>query len=271
MANVLTDLENWWNDLFTPKNENVAGLNQRALQVTQMPEFQSAWPGWTSDYKTSTKYPSNSTSTMPASGTNNYYDTLFSSLTGDTNTTMTPYQQGELDYWNQKLLVEQEQAKKQLEQQAAESAADQSYRQQQIALQQQQMAQEQARYQAQLEAEKQQRLATLAANPKSWLEYAATAGQVPVIQPWMMPLMPQDYGITSVGTEIPGYNQTNMTGMPNLITPSAQLQARMGPTANQQYYGYQQAQQGATPEETQFRLWSMAPPSGSNRGLNYNK
>jgi len=58
-----------------------------------------------------------------------------------------------------------------------------------------------------------------------------------------------------------------MTGMPGLLRPSAQYQARLGPTALQQYYGYQQAQQGARPEETQFRRWNEAPPGGSWPGL----
>lgn len=61
----------------------------------------------------------------------------------------------------------------------------------------------------------------------------------------------------------------DFTGMPQLLRPSAQYQARMGPTALEQYYGYQQARTGATPEETQFRRWSTAPPSGYFAGLRY--
>jgi len=43
----------------------------------------------------------------------------------------------------------------------------------------------------------------------------------------------------------------------------------MGPTAQQQYYGYQQAQAGARPEETAWRLWSAAPPGGAGTQLSY--
>lgn len=136
------------------------------------------------------------------------------------------------------------------------------------AYQQQQLAAEQAWRTQQLEAEKQQRLATLAAQPKSWLEYASLANQAPVVQPWMLPLMPQDYMQSQpVGSPISGWTPENMKGMPDLINPSAQMRARMGPTALQQYYGYQQADQGMTPEESQFRLWSQGPPGGSYRGL----
>ncbi len=137
------------------------------------------------------------------------------------------------------------------EQDRRQAAATQQY---QLQFQQQQLQQEQ-----------QQRLATLAANPKSWLEYAATANQPPVIQPWMLPMMSKDYsgaGMPQAGDVIPGWTATNMTGMPDLGNPSAQYWARMGPTAQQQYFGYQQADQAMTPEESQFRLWNTAPPSG---------
>ena len=75
------------------------------------------------------------------------------------------------------------------------------------------------------------------------------------------------------------YNQSGGTGpygsggsydysqLPQLLNPSAQLQARMGPTAAQQYSGYLQAQTGQSPQETDFRLWSQAPPGG---GGNFN-
>ena len=125
---------------------------------------------------------------------------------------------------------------------------------------------------AQLEADRQQRLAQLAAQPMSWLQYAAESGQQPAIQPWMLPLMPQQYSQLQAGGAIPGYQGTaGMTQMPELLRPSAQLQARWGPTAQQQYYGYQQAQQASMPQETQFRRWSEAPPSGSFRGLSYRR
>jgi hypothetical protein len=182
------------------------------------------------------------------------------------NKPISPYEQAQLDWEKWKynnpqpdaMSAYQQQQLQYQQQQAAQTAA---YQQQQLAWQQQQAA-------AQLAAEKEQRLATLAAQPKSWLEYASLAGQNPVVQPWMKPLMPQEYGNLNVGAAIPGYQSTNMTGMPDLINPSAQYMARMGPTAQQQYYGYIQADKGSSPEETQWRLWSQGPPGGSNRGLN---
>lgn len=126
--------------------------------------------------------------------------------------------------------------------------------------------------QAALDLERQRYGAELAAQPKSWLEYAAYTGEQPAIQPWMQPLMPQQYQQLGAGQAIPGYQGTQgMTGMPQLTTPSRQYQARMGPTAQEQYYGYQQAQSGARPEETEFRLWSGAPPSGQYGGLRYTR
>lgn len=124
--------------------------------------------------------------------------------------------------------------------------------------------------------------AGLAAEPISWLQHAAYTGQQAVVQPWMKPLMPEQYGELGVGAPIPGFPQLGtpgptgggwpsreqtMTGMPGLTTPSRQYQARMGPTSLQQYLGYQQAQTGARPEETQWRLWSQAPPTGQYTGL----
>jgi hypothetical protein len=147
-------------------------------------------------------------------------------------------------------------------------ANQQQSSQQTLAYQQAQLAAEQQWRQQQLDADKQQRLATLATQPKSWLEYASLANQAPVVQPWMLPLMPQDYQKTQpVGSAISGWTPENMKGMPDLVNPSAQYLARMGPTAQEQYYAYQQADQGLTPEEQQFRLWSQGPPSGSNKGL----
>ncbi len=46
--------------------------------------------------------------------------------------------------------------------------------------------------QMQIEAQKQEQLALLASQPQSWLQYSALAGQAPVVQPWMMPLMTQN-------------------------------------------------------------------------------
>lgn len=126
---------------------------------------------------------------------------------------------------------------------------------------------------ARLASEKEARLANLRANPTSWLEAASLSGQTPVVQPWMVPLMPQQYA-TGVGQKIPGYNpdinNPNMN-LPALDTPSAQYQARISPSSLAQYQGYQQAATGARPEDTKWWLWNQAPPSGNNPGVVYNK
>lgn len=139
---------------------------------------------------------------------------------------------------------------------------------QRLDLERQQLAWQQQYQQQGLEAEKQARLANLRANPQSWLEYASLANQQPAIQPWMLPLMPQEYAGTVAGAPIPGWQSgaPTMAELPSLTNPSIQYQARMGPTALQQYYGYQQARTGANPQESQWRLWSQAPPGGS-KGL----
>jgi hypothetical protein len=174
---------------------------------------------------------------------------------------ISPWQQAQMDWEKQKWQQQQSAA-------ATELAAQQAYQQQQLQYQQQQLAWQQQQAAAQLAAEKEQRLATLSAQPKSWLEYASLANQPPVVQPWMLPLMPQDYQNTQpVGAAISGWTPGNMKGMPDLITPSAQYMARMGPTAQQQYYGYQQADQGMTSDETDFRFWNLAPTGGKNKGL----
>ena len=61
------------------------------------------------------------------------------------------------------------------------------------------------------------------------------------------------------------------TGVPDLLRPSVQYTARMGPTALQEYLGYEQYRTGARPEETQFRLWSSAPPSGKSPSLSFRR
>jgi hypothetical protein len=164
----------------------------------------------------------------------------------------------------------------QLDAQRAQDEAQRAYQQQQLELQRQQLAYQQQQDAAQLAAEKQKYLAQLKANPGSWLEYAAASGSNPVIQPWMLPLMPGQYGmekmsLPAAGTPIPGWEGAgnSASGMPDLLNPSAQLLARMSPSARAQYYGYQQADTGATPEDTSWRLWSGAPPSGGNSGLSY--
>ncbi len=119
----------------------------------------------------------------------------------------------------------------------------------------------------QLEADKQARLAQLAANPASWLEYAATSGQPPTVQPWMLPLGYEDYGF-NIGAPLPGAEGGSYSGLPSLKTPSAQYMARLSPSARAQYYAYLQARSGQTPSDVQSYLWSMSP-SGGTRQLSY--
>jgi hypothetical protein len=139
----------------------------------------------------------------------------------------------------------------------------------------------------QLAAEKEKYAAELRAKPVNWLQYAAYTGETPVIQPWMKPLMSQQYKDFGIGQAIPGWSNssggvqkmgTNTIGtndmlaetdLPDLLNPSAQYMARLAPSMRQQYYGYQQADTGATPEDTQWWLGNMAPPGGQNTGLRY--
>ena len=137
----------------------------------------------------------------------------------------------------------------------------------QMAMQEKQLASEDQWRQSQMDLYNKQYGAQLAAQPHSWLEYSAFTGETPVVQPWMQPLSSGDYPQLQAGQEIPGYSATDMTGMPDLLRPSRQYQARMGPTAEQQWLGYQQADQGAIPEETLWRQQSAAPPSGRFAGL----
>ncbi len=211
---------------------------------------------WNTPISTTSSEPLN---VVSQGGYDFYYDPLkgwvaLGETPTTTSTAMTEYQKAQIDLANRQFAAQQPQSDYSLQiaqMQQQQNQAELAWQQQQW---NQQLAQEQKNY-----------LANLAAEPHSWLEYAAAAGQAPVIQPWMLPLMPQDYGI-SAGQTIPGWSPTNMMGIPELTNPSAQYQARMGPTAQQQYYGYQQAKTGATPEQSQWNLWSMAPPSG-NRGL----
>lgn len=163
--------------------------------------------------------------------------------------------------------------------------AEQRQFQQQFGLQQQAQTQQQAQFQAQLQfqqaqaqaaQEEQERRygAQLAAQPISWLQYAAYTGEEPVTQPWMVPLGFQNVGgaITpQAGQPFPGFQmgegQQAFAGLPQLRTPSAQLQARWGPTAQAQFLGYRQARTGATPTETQFRLGSGRAPAGAFGGF----
>ncbi len=172
------------------------------------------------------------------------------------------------------------------------------YQQEQLGLQQQQLQFQQEQAQQQVELQRQQEMARLAANPINWLQYAAFTGQEPVVQPWMMPLGFQQFGgqggtatpqiapqgqapqgQTSQATTLGG--QQLQVGQPLLPqggtdftqlagqfrTPSAQLQARWGPTAQGQFLGLQRAATGASPQETQFRLGAGRAPAGRFQGF----
>ncbi len=130
-------------------------------------------------------------------------------------------------------------------------------------------------------------LANLRAQPASWLEYSMASGQPATIQPWQLPLMPQQYGQVAAGQVIPGWQTSPVPGaantsagttanqftgtLPTLTEPSTQYKAQLSPSALQQYYGYQQMATGATPADTQYQLWSKAPPGGYNPGLTYKR
>ena len=124
----------------------------------------------------------------------------------------------------------------------------------------------------QIEAEKRTRLAQLTANPATWFEAAQLEGKIPGVFAWQVPLMPQEYFNIGVGEKMPGYkNLPEQSQLPALTKPSIQYLARMGPTARQQYYGYQRAATGAPIEETLDRIRAQAPPSGWNQPLQWNR
>jgi hypothetical protein len=147
------------------------------------------------------------------------------------------------------------------EQQGAQYAAQAAQQQQLIGWYKQQQT-------TQLEADKQQRLATLRANPVSWLEYASLSGQTPTIQPWMLPLQGKDYGF-QMGAAMPGWTTGGTNTLPELLTPSAQYLARLSPSQRQQYYGYIGMQTGMSPSDIESKLWAMAPSGGGYGGVRY--
>jgi hypothetical protein len=140
------------------------------------------------------------------------------------------------------------------------------YQKEQLRLAKRQMLMEQEQWEQQQEAEKQQRLAELSANPMSWLQYGLESDLGSQVQPWMVPL---SQGSMTTGQQLTSGQETNLTGLPELTTPSAQYAARMTPSAQQQWFGYEKARTGATPEDVQKRLWMRSAPSGSFPGLTY--
>ncbi len=189
---------------------------------------------------------------------------------------MTPYEEAQLRLAEQKSAVDMAQQqwerdwKKQtnLEEQTSQARE----RQQQQAQWQQRFEWEQQQAAAQQAEAKARYGAQLSANPRSWLEYADYMGKAPVLQPWQIPLMGKQYAGMVAGDLLPGWQQGgSMANLPGLTNPSMQYLARMGPTAQQQWLGYNQAQGGISPQESQFRVQSMAPPGGRNTGLTWGR
>jgi len=172
----------------------------------------------------------------------------------------TPYQQKQLAQSEAEQIERQRQFDIQQKYQQQQDAARAAFEQQQFAWQQQQAA-------AQAEMQRQQYLANLKANPASWLEYAMASNQQPVVQPWMTPLMYGQQG-QQVGQQ---FDVSSQSAMPNLLTPSAQYMARMSPSMQAQYGGYQKAKTGANPADTDFWMRSVAPPGGGAPAINYNR
>ena len=204
--------------------------------------------------------------------------------------------QQQLDFQQQQArLAAMEQARQfEFQQQQAEFAREPApitrYQREQVGLQEQQLAAQQQQFQQQLAFQQEQMQAAqaeqerqyrsqLAAQPINWLQYAAYTGEEPVVQPWMIPLGFQETGgaVTpqgQIGQPIPGFEAQagqqgiqTFAGLPQLTTPSAQLQARWGPTAQAQFLGYRQARTGAAPQETQFRLGAGRAPTGAFGGF----
>ncbi|KKK77359.1 hypothetical protein LCGC14_2854410 [marine sediment metagenome] len=205
--------------------------------------------------------------------------------------TTSPFQQQQFGLRQREFEASQSQFQQQFGLQQQQQAQAQAQAQAQLQFQQQQA--EQA-----VELQRQQFTSQLAANPINWLQFAAFTGQPPVIQPWMVPLGFQNtgQGITpqggaaqggattpqglQAGQPIPGFEPTGGTpttvgaqgtqtfaNLPQLNTPSAQLQARWGPTAQAQFLGFQRARTGASPQETSFRLGSQRAPTGRFGGF----
>ncbi len=169
-----------------------------------------------------------------------------------------------------------------------ESEADRLFREQQFEFQGETRRLEQEQFRQGLAGQREERLAQLAAQPISWLQHAALSGQQPVVQPWMIPLMRPGQNL-QVGQPIPGFQPgapgaaqqggfipgtatpapvgNQFANPPELRRPSAQLFARMGPTAQQQFLGFRQARTGIPPEETLFRQRQSGPPGSSGGGF----
>ncbi len=197
-------------------------------------------------------------------------------------TELTPFQQAQQERLKQEFQTTQQRL-------TAESEATRLFREQQFGFQEETRRLEQEQFQLQLTADREERLAQLAAQPISWLQHAALSGQTPVVQPWMIPLMRPGQNL-QVGQPIPGFQPglpggaveqggflpgtatpapvgSTFANLPELRRPSAQLFARMGPTAQQQFLGFRQARTGIPPQETLFRQRQTGPPGTPGGGF----
>ena len=197
-------------------------------------------------------------------------------------TGLTPFQQAQQEQQQQQFQTTQQRL-------FQEREATRLFREQQFGFQEETRRLEQEQFQLQLTGQREERLAQLAAQPVSWLEHAALSGQTPVVQPWMIPLMRPGQNL-QVGQPIPGFQPslpggaveqggfipgtatpsplgTQFANLPELRRPSAQLFARMGPTAQQQFLGFRQARTGIPPQETLFRQRQTGPPGSSGGGF----
>lgn len=130
------------------------------------------------------------------------------------------YQQAQIDLANKQYELEQMQVLWQMQQAGQLSP----YEEQALALRQQELEQEWSLAQQnlqlatqELQLQQQNYLAELRANPINWLQYEGATGGTPVVQPWMPPLMPSDYGMQNIPTgnvttpnELPGMPQITM-------------------------------------------------------------
>ena len=197
-------------------------------------------------------------------------------------TELTPFQQAQEERQRQEFQATQQRL-------FQEGEATRLFREQQFGFQEETRRLEQEQFQLQLTADREERLAQLAAQPISWLQHAALSGQTPVVQPWMIPLMRPGQNL-QVGQPLPGFQAelpggaierggflpgtatpsplgTQFANLPELRRPSAQLFARMGPTAQQQFLGFRQARTGIPPQETLFRQRQTGPPGSGGGGF----
>jgi hypothetical protein len=195
---------------------------------------------------------------------------------GNAPETNTPYQQAQLDYQKQQADLAQQRWGTEQSQWNANFNQQQLQRSQDYALNQQQFAWQQQQATDTAKAQKQARLASLAAEPINWLQYSAEIGATPAVQPWQLPLMSEQYAGTVAGAALPGWqsmeqqgDKFTMANLPALTNPSMQYWSRMTPSSQQQYYGYEQARTGAKPEDIAWQQYKTSAPSGQNAGLRW--